>query len=505
MVNREQSSQGLYTPELEHDACGIGFVAHLKNRKSHHVVTQALDMLARMEHRGGQGCDPCSGDGAGILLQKPHEFLLEEAVKLGIKLPSFDQYGVGVVLFPRDEHKRAQCRDILERNAKRLDLDVLGYRKLPTDNSMLGADPLSTEPYFEHVFISAGPGSTPQELERKLYVLRNYTVRVCLESVSNIGDDFYINSLSYKTLVYKGQLTTEQVPQYFLDLQNPTMVTALALVHSRFSTNTFPRWRLAQPFRYIAHNGEINTVRGNLNWMKAREAILQSNLFTQAEIDMLLPVCQEGASDSANFDMVLELLVLSGRTLPHALMMMIPEAWQENKTMDPKRRAFYQYHANIMEPWDGPASVCFTDGVQVGATLDRNGLRPSRYTVTKDDFLIMASESGVVEIDPANVEYRGRLQPGRIFVADLEQGRIISDEEVKDGIANAQPYEKWVEDNLLSLKKLPEADNVHSQPSPERLLHRQQAFGVSSEEVNDIIFTLAETGYEPLGSMGAGS
>ncbi|WP_332406435.1 glutamate synthase large subunit [Vibrio metschnikovii] len=503
MVNREQSSQGLYTPELEHDACGIGFVAHLKNRKSHHVVTQALDMLARMEHRGGQGCDPCSGDGAGILLQKPHEFLLEEAVKLGIKLPSFDQYGVGVVLFPRDEHKRAQCRDILERNAKRLDLDVLGYRKLPTDNSMLGADPLSTEPYFEHVFISAGPGSTPQELERKLYVLRNYTVRVCLESVSNIGDDFYINSLSYKTLVYKGQLTTEQVPQYFLDLQNPTMVTALALVHSRFSTNTFPRWRLAQPFRYIAHNGEINTVRGNLNWMKAREAILQSNLFTQTEIDMLLPVCQEGASDSANFDMVLELLVLSGRTLPHALMMMIPEAWQENKTMDPKRRAFYQYHANIMEPWDGPASVCFTDGVQVGATLDRNGLRPSRYTVTKDDFLIMASESGVVEIDPANVEYRGRLQPGRIFVADLEQGRIISDEEVKDGIANAQPYEKWVEDNLLSLKKLPEADNVHSQPSPERLLHRQQAFGVSSEEVNDIIFTLAETGYEPLGSMGA--
>lgn len=503
MVDREQRSRGLYTPELEHDACGIGFVAHLKNRKSHQVVTQALDMLARMEHRGGQGCDPCSGDGAGILLQKPHEFLLEEAVKLGIKLPAFDKYGVGVVLFPKDEHKRAQCRDILERNAKRLDLDVIGYRVLPTDNSMLGADPLSTEPQFEHVFISGGPGMSADELERKLYVLRNYTVRVCLESVSNIGDDFYINSLSYKTLVYKGQLTTEQVPQYFLDLQNPTMVTALALVHSRFSTNTFPKWRLAQPFRYIAHNGEINTVRGNLNWMKAREAILQSNLFTQAEIDMLLPVCQEGASDSANFDMVLELLVLSGRSLPHALMMMIPEAWQENKAMDPKRRAFYQYHANVMEPWDGPASVCFTDGVQVGATLDRNGLRPSRYTVTKDDFLIMASESGVVEIAPENVEYRGRLQPGRIFVADLEQGRIISDEEVKDGIANAQPYEQWVEDNLLSLKKLPDADNVHSQPSPERLLHRQQAFGVSSEEVNDIILTLAQTGYEPLGSMGA--
>ncbi|GAM67827.1 glutamate synthase [Vibrio sp. JCM 19236] len=368
---------------------------------------------------------------------------------------------------------------------------------------MLGADPLSTEPQFEHVFITGGPSTTPEELERKLYVLRNYTVRVCLESVSNIGDDFYINSLSYKTLVYKGQLTTEQVPQYFLDLQNPTMVTALALVHSRFSTNTFPRWRLAQPFRYIAHNGEINTVRGNLNWMKAREAIIESDLFTQAEIDMLLPICQEGSSDSANFDMALELLVLSGRSLPHALMMLIPEAWQENKNMDPKRRAFYQYHANIMEPWDGPASVCFTDGVQVGATLDRNGLRPSRYTVTKDDFLVMASESGVVEIEPENVEFRGRLQPGRIFVADLEQGRIISDEEVKDSIATAQPYEKWVEENLLSLKKLPDAENEFSQPSPEKLLHKQQAFGVSSEEVNEIIVPMAKDGKEPLSAMGA--
>ncbi|KHT61732.1 glutamate synthase [Photobacterium gaetbulicola] len=503
MTDQELNAQGLYVPEMEHDACGIGFVAHLKNRKSHEIVTQALDMLARMEHRGGQGCDPCSGDGAGILLQKPHEFLLEETVKQGIRLPSFDQYGVGVVLFPKDEYKRQQCRDILERNAKRLDLEVIGYRVLPVDNSMIGDDPLSTEPQFEHVFITGGTSMEPAELERKLYVLRNYTVRVCLESISNIGDDFYINSLSYKTLVYKGQLTTEQVPQYFLDLQNPSMVTALALVHSRFSTNTFPKWRLAQPFRYIAHNGEINTVRGNLNWMKAREAILESELFSQQEIDMLLPICQEGSSDSSNFDMALELLVLSGRSLPHALMMLIPEAWQENKNMDPKRRAFYQYHANVMEPWDGPASVCFTDGVQVGATLDRNGLRPSRYTVTKDDFLVMASESGVVEIEPENVQFRGRLQPGRIFVADLEQGRIISDEEVKDTIASAQPYEQWVKDNLLTLKSLPEADNMHHQPTPERLLHHQQAFGISSEEVNEIIVPLAKTGYEPLSAMGA--
>ncbi|USH02030.1 glutamate synthase large subunit [Grimontia kaedaensis] len=503
MTDSVLRTEGLYVPEMEHDACGIGFVAHLKNRKSHAIVTQALDMLARMEHRGGQGCDPCSGDGAGILLQKPHEFLLEETRKLGIQLPAADKYGVGVMLFPKDENKRQQCREIFERNAKRLDLEVIGYRVLPTDNSMIGADPLSTEPQFEHAFVTGGVGLSLDELERKLFVLRNYTVRVCLESVSNIGDDFYINSFSAKTLVYKGQLTTEQVPQYFLDLQNPSMVTALALVHSRFSTNTFPRWRLAQPFRYIAHNGEINTVRGNLNWMKAREALLESELFTDQELKMLLPVCQEGASDSANFDMALELLVLSGRSLPHVLMMMVPEAWQENANLDPKLRAFYQYHANIMEPWDGPASVCFTDGVKVGATLDRNGLRPSRYTVTKDDYLIMASESGVVEIEPENIHFRGRLQPGRIFVADLEQGRIISDEEVKNEIASAQPYQEWVEKNLLHIDKLPEADTKHHQPSPERLLHHQQAFGVTSEEVNEIIVPMAKDGKEALGAMGA--
>lgn len=496
-------SNGLYVPEMEHDACGIGFVAHLKNRKSHAIVTQALEMLARMEHRGGQGCDPCSGDGAGILLQKPHEFLLEETRKLGLKLPHANQYGVGVMLFPRDANKRQQCREIFERNAKRLDLDVIGYRVLPTDNHMLGADPLSTEPQFEHAFVTGGQHLSIDELERKLFVLRNYTVRVCLESVSHIGDDFYINSFSAKTLVYKGQLTTAQVPQYFLDLQNPAMVTALALVHSRFSTNTFPKWRLAQPFRYIAHNGEINTVRGNLNWMKAREALLSSDFFTEQELSMLLPICQEGSSDSSNFDMALELLVLSGRSLPHVLMMMVPEAWQENTDMEPQLRAFYQFHANIMEPWDGPASICFTDGVKVGATLDRNGLRPSRYTVTKDDYLIMASESGVIDIKPENVQFRGRLQPGRIFVADLEQGRIISDEEIKTEIANAKPYQDWVTANLLQLDKLPDADSKHHQPSPERLLHHQQAFGISREEINEIIIPMAKEGKEPLGAMGA--
>jgi len=503
MTNIEQNAQGLYVPEMEHDACGIGFVAHLKNRKSHKIVTQALDMLARMEHRGGQGCDPCSGDGAGILLQKPHEFLVTEALKEGISLPKFEEYGVGTILFPKNADHRNQCRDILERNAERLGLEVLGYRVLPTDNSMLGADPLSTEPQCEHMFVTGGPDMDPAVLERKLFILRNYSVRICLQSVTGIEDTFYINTFSYKTIVYKGQLTTEQVPQYFLDLQNPAMVTALALVHSRFSTNTFPRWRLAQPFRYIAHNGEINTVRGNINWMKAREALLESELFTRDELKMLMPICTDGMSDSASFDMALELLVLSGRSLPHALMMMIPEAWQENPNMDPTRRAFYQYHANIMEPWDGPASVCFTDGVQVGATLDRNGLRPSRYCVTKDNFLIMASESGVVEIEPENIEFRGRLQPGRIFVADLEQGRIISDDEVKDSIAARQPYETWLENNLVKLEEQPPALERNLQPRDGHLLKRLQAFGVTSEEVNDIVLPMFKDGKEPLSAMGA--
>ena len=502
MTNIEQKAQGLYVPELEHDACGIGFVAHLKNSKSHKIVTQALDMLARMEHRGGQGCDPCSGDGAGILLQKPHEFLVTEALKEGISLPKFDQYGVGTILFPKNENHRDHCREILARTAERLSLEVIGYRVLPTDNSMIGADPLSSEPQFEHMFVTGGPDMEPAVLERKLFILRNYSTRICLESVNGIEDNFYINTFSYKTIVYKGQLTTEQVPQYFLDLQNTSMVTALALVHSRFSTNTFPRWRLAQPFRYIAHNGEINTVRGNINWMKAREALLEAEFFTRSELDMLMPICTDGMSDSASFDMALELLVLSGRSLPHALMMMIPEAWQENKTMDPARRAFYQYHANLMEPWDGPASVCFTDGVQVGATLDRNGLRPSRYTVTNDDFLVMASESGVVDIDPKNIKLRGRLQPGRIFVADLEQGRIISDDEVKDGIAARKPYETWLANNLVKLEDQPAALERNIQPDAGKLLKRLQAFGVTSEEMNEIVLPMLRDGKEPLGAMG---
>ena len=503
MSTKKQVSQGLYIPEMEHDACGIGFVAHLKNRKSHSIITLALDMLARMEHRGGQGRDPFSGDGAGILLQKPHEFLVTEALNVGITLPSFDQYGVGTILFPKNKHHRNECREILERTAGRLDLEVLGYRVVPTDNSMLGKNALKGEPQCEHMFVTGGVDMQPAVLERKLFILRNYSTRICLQSVCGIEENFYINTFSYKTIVYKGQLITAQVPQYFLDLQDPAMVTAIALVHSRFSTNTFPSWRLAQPFRYIAHNGEINTVKGNINWMKAREALLESEYFTRAEFDMLRPICTEGMSDSASFDMALELLILAGRSLPHALIMMLPEAWQENKHMDESRRAFYQYHANLMEPWDGPASVCFTDGVKVGAILDRNGLRPSRYTLTKDDLLVMASETGVAQIAPENIKMRGRLKPGRIFVADLEQGRIISDDEIKSSLVDQQPYEKWLTENLVKLNDQPTALERNIQPSDGRLLRCLQVFGVTSEEITEMILPMFNEGKEPLSAMGA--
>jgi len=499
-----EKKKGLYVPEMEHDSCGIGFVAHLKNRKSHDIINKALKMLSRMEHRGGTGYDVHSGDGAGILIQTPHEFFFNECIKLGFRLPAFGEYGVGVVLFPRNEAQREECREILERNIEKLGLKLLGYRVVPTDNSEIGEAPRSTEPWFEQVFVRGRSDiKSPDALERKLFVLRNYTVRMVKNSVFGIGDNFYIVSFSYKTVVYKGQLTTGQLPGYFLDLKNEELLTALALVHSRFSTNTFPSWRLAQPFRYIAHNGEINTIRGNMNWMHAREALFKSDLFTDEEIRMLLPICDEDASDSANFDMVLELLVLAGRSLPHVLMMMIPEAWQENPDMDEDRRAFYEYHASLMEPWDGPASICFTDGKIVGATLDRNGLRPSRYLVTKDDLIIMASESGVLDIDPANVVFRGRLKAGRIFIADLKEGRIISDDELKAKICTENPYKEWLKEHKIRLNKLPEAPFESRQPNIKRLLQNKQAFGYTSEEVKLILQTMAETGKEPLGSMGA--
>ena len=501
----QAEGQGMYRSDFEHSSCGIGFVANLKGRKKHSVISEALGMLACMEHRGGTGFDVKSGDGAGILFQIPHELFLEECPKIGIKLPKFGEYGVGMTFFPRDEVKQAECKEIIERNLAKFKLPLLGYRIVPVDNSDLGRDSAETEPSVQQIFIAKPEGMTAEEFDRKLFVFRKYTERVANETVAGIGPDgLNIISCSYKTINYKGQLVTEQVPQYFLDLQNESAVSAIALVHSRFSTNTFPSWKLAQPFRYIAHNGEINTNKGNINWMRAREVLLECTAFSKEELEMIFPICDLSASDSANLDMAIEMLVLSGRSLPHVLMMLIPEAWQNDPEMDPSKRAFYEFYSAMMEPWDGPASVCFTDGVLVGATLDRNGLRPSRYCVTEDDTLIMASETGVINVDHAKVKIRGRLQPGKMFVADLEQGRIISDEELKADLCTRQPYAQWLDQTMVHLTDLPSAEDYELKlPNEKTLFKRQQTFGFSYEDVTELLKPMATTGKEPLGSMGA--
>ena len=497
--------KGMYRSEFEHSSCGIGFVANLKGRKKHSIISDALGMLACMEHRGGTGFDIKSGDGAGILFQIPHELFMEECPKAGIKLPAFGEYGVGMTFFPKDERQQAECKDIIERNLRKMGLPLLGYRVVPVDNHDLGRDSAETEPSVQQIFIAKPEGMTVEEFDRKLFVFRKHTERVAKETVQGIGPDgLNIISCSYKTINYKGQLVTEQVPKYFLDLQNESAVSAIALVHSRFSTNTFPSWKLAQPFRYIAHNGEINTNKGNINWMRAREVLLECSAFTREELEMIFPICDVKASDSANIDMAIEMLVLSGRSLPHVLMMLIPEAWQNQPDMDPAKRAFYEFYSAMMEPWDGPASICFTDGVLVGATLDRNGLRPSRYCVTEDDTLIMASETGVINVDHTKVKVRGRLQPGKMFVADLEQGRIISDEELKADLCNRQPYAEWVNQNMIHLKDLPPADDYELKtPQAKTLFRRQQVFGYTYEDINELIKPMATQGKEPLGSMGA--
>ena len=496
-----KSTKGLYDPSFEHDACGIGFVASLKNTKSHDIVENALKMLSVMEHRGGCGCDVNSGDGAGILIQKPHKFLLREAKKLGFELPEYDQYGVGQTYFPKDEKLRAEAKQLIKDTAEKLGLNILGYRLINVDNGPLGEAPLSTEPQIEQVFVERPSTMDESSFERKLYVLRNYTSHVFNEAHPELNGDFYYSTFSSKTIGYKGQLNTAQVRQYFLDLQDEDVESTLALVHSRFSTNTFPKWKLAQPFRYIAHNGEINTVRGNVNWMKSRESALETANFTKEEIEMLTPICDHSNSDSASLDNAIELLVLSGRSLPHVMTMLVPEAWQEHDEMEDYKKDYYRYHAQMMEPWDGPASICFTDGKMVGATLDRNGLRPSRYCVLEDGTLIMASEAGVLQADPSKVVKRGRLQPGKIFVADLEGGRIIGDDELKKGLAEQAPYSEWIK-NETHISDLSTDKSESEALAEDTLLNKQQAFGYSSEDLKVVISDLTEKGIEPLGSMG---
>jgi glutamate synthase (NADPH/NADH) large chain len=500
---KENKNKSLYIPEMEHDSCGIGFIANLKFKRTHKLVSDALTMLQNMEHRGGCGCEPETGDGAGILLQIPHEFFVKECNKIGITLPERGKYGVGMVFFPKNPVAQEECKTQLNLSIRKLGFELLGYRKVPVNPLGIGKTALSLEPYMEQVFVSHPEHSgDPDVFERKLYVLRRLTTTTINQTVKENNGHFYIPTLSCKTISYKGQLITYQLQSYFPDLYDPKVMSAFAVIHSRFSTNTFPNWKLAQPFRFIAHNGEINTLKGNINWMMSNQTLLESTIFTKEEIQMLLPICDFSHSDSANLDSVIELLVMGGRSLPHVMMLLIPEAWQGHSEMDPKRREFYQYHASIMEPWDGPASICFTDGKIVGATLDRNGLRPSRYCLLDDGTVIMSSEAGALPVDQANVVLKGRLQPGRMFIADLEKGRIISDEEVKQELINRKPYGEWIKYNEMGIDDIAEEPNPKYKFAPDTLLQRQQAFGFSNEDLKVIIGPIIESGKEPVGSMG---
>lgn len=500
----KQEKTGLYEPSMEHDSCGIGFLANLKAKKTHKLVEDSLIMLRNMEHRGGCGCEPETGDGAGILIQIPHEYFEKECDKIGINLPEEGKYGVGMVFFPKDEAVSEECRTLLNINIKKLGFTLLGYRKVPVNNEGVGKTALSLEPQIEQVFVThADVKDDPEALERKLYILRRHTTHTIGRTVKENNGFFYIPTFSSKTITYKGQLTTFQLELYFPDLLNPRVQSTFALIHSRFSTNTFPNWKLAQPFRYIAHNGEINTIKGNVNWMLSNQTLLESTLFTKEEIQMLLPIIDDSHSDSANLDAAIELLVMGGRSLPHVMMMLIPEAWQEHDQMDQSRREFYQYHAALMEPWDGPASICFTDGKIVGATLDRNGLRPSRYCLTEDGMVIMASEAGALPVDQSKVILKGRLQPGRMFIADLEKGRIVSDEEVKEEIISQKPYSEWIKHNEISIDDIDENPEQKYPYDESSLLIKQRAFGYTSEDLRLILAPMIEQGKEPLGSMGA--
>ncbi|OYU55232.1 MAG: glutamate synthase large subunit [Chitinophagaceae bacterium BSSC1] len=497
------TQQGLYDPSFEHDACGIGFVANIKGNKSHQHISDALTVLENMEHRGACGCENNTGDGAGIMLQMPHEFFFDECISLGIHLPSYGKYGVGFLFFPKEIRLREECRDIFNRAAEKLGLEILGYRKVPVNRTDIGPTALSVEPCMEQVFIACPDHiNDPEVFERKLFVLRNYSTHTIQNTVKKDGIGFYLSSLSYKTIVYKGQLTSLQVRGYFPDLSDKRVVSAFGLVHSRFATNTFPSWKLAQPFRYIAHNGEINTLQGNLNWLRTSEKGFTSPFFSKEEMDMLLPIVTPGQSDSASLDNMIELLTLTGRSLPHVMMMLIPEAWDGNHDMDPIKKAFYEFHACMMEPWDGPASISFTDGKIIGATLDRNGLRPSRYCVTTDDRVIMASETGVLPIDQSTIIEKGRLQPGKMFVVDMEQGRIISDEELKQEICSHKPYNEWLNKYKIRLEELPEPRVMFTHLEHDQVFKYQKGFGYSTEDLDNIIAPMALDGKEPIGSMG---
>ncbi|PIE82839.1 MAG: glutamate synthase large subunit [Candidatus Contendobacter odensis] len=500
-VTHTPTHEGLYDPRNEHDACGIGFIVDIKNRKSHQTVQQGLKILANLSHRGAVGADPLAGDGAGLLIQAPDSFLRAECDTIGIHLPSSGHYAVGMVFLPRDAPDRAQCETAIEQNIVAEGQIFLGWRDVPTDNSCLGYSVKPTEPVIRQVFIQCGDSCPDNDaFERKLFVIRKRSHNTIRQMNLPNGIHFYISSLSSHTLLYKGMILASNLGAYYLDLNDPRLESALALVHQRFSTNTFPSWALAQPFRYLCHNGEINTLRGNINWMQARRHNMSSDTLGD-DLDKLWPLIGDGVSDSATFDNALELLVAGGYSLPHAMMLMVPEAWADNPLMDPGRRAFYEYHAALMEPWDGPAAIAFTNGRQIGATLDRNGLRPARYLVTDDDQVIMASEMGVLPVAEEKIIKKWRLQPGKMLLINLEEGRIIDDDEIKEQLATTHPYQTWLKNTQIRLQDLP-AEIGPMAPDAATLLRRQQAFGYTQEDLRVFLLPMAEKSEDPIGSMG---
>src|SRR3954452_15528456 len=495
------AAQGLYDPALDKDSCGVGFIADIKGRKSHKIVEDAITILLNLEHRGAVGADPRAGDGAGIMVQIPHAFFARKAAEIAFALPAPGEYAIGYLFMPRDEAWREVIRKIYGEMIVRAGMELLGWRAVPTDNSSLGESVKPTEPVHLQVFIGRGKNIKDEtEFERRLYVLRKSISNAIYRRSERRLSGYYPVSISCRTVIYKGMFLADQLGTYYPDLHEPDFESVLALVHQRFSTNTFPTWSLAHPYRMIAHNGEINTLRGNNNWMAARQASVSSKLYGD-DISKLWPISYEGQSDTACFDNALEFLVQGGYSLAHAAMMLIPEAWSGNPLMNDERRGFCEYHAALIEPWDGPAAIAFTDGRQIGATLDRNGLRPARWLVTKDDRVIMASEAGVLPIPESEIVQKWRLQPGKMLLVDLEQGRIISDEEIKAQIAKKHPYAKWLKKTQLVLEDLP-ALHPRKPATNISLLDRQQCFGYTQEDVQILMEPMATTGQEAVGSMG---
>ena len=491
--------QGLYDPSNEHDACGIGVVANIKGEASHELVLKGLEILLNLAHRGASGCDAETGDGAGILIQIPHEFFARETPSQGFTLPARGHYGIAMCFLPVELQQRLACQGLLERVSREEGLGVLGWRDIPLGVDAIGRVARASQPYIEQFFVSRSAGLSDDEFERKLYVVRKHVEALVAESDMRDKGFFYLPSFSSRTIIYKGLLLANQIGEFYGELLDPDTKSAMCLVHQRFSTNTFPTWQLAHPFRYLCHNGEINTVRGNVNWMNARQSVMTSPLFE--DFKKLLPIIQPGGSDSAALDNAVELLTMTGRSLPHVMAMLMPEAWDAHTTMSAEKKAFYEYHASLMEPWDGPAAVAFTDGRVIGATLDRNGLRPARYLITKDGLLVMASETGVLQFPPDEIISKGRLQPGKMLLVDLQQGRIVPDKEIKHQLASRQPYGQWLDENQITLESLPEPARMQASDH-QTVLTRQRCFGYTDEDLRVLITPMAADGQEAIGSMG---